>query len=273
MTDQNRKQSHNPSRRDSAVPYASHHAAYRTQKSTPYSAGRTQGHEAKAQARTHQARMNSVRTNSARMNPQDEYWARRSSAQRSAAYSTAHPSARSVQADSRRFSGGSLAEPSRTVRQHDKQAATNKRSLAARFKSKSTLAKVLLIVFSVLFVALLIATGILCWNQWLRFDDRADFQGTWQMEGTTTSFVITNSEIQLTSEVAYSYELDTFNKTIAFSFGNLEGGGAYAFSPDRTELIITEADSEHEGATIPSKLIKLTNADGSKVVRELEGSQ
>ena len=154
---------------------------------------------------------------------------------------------------------------SRPVRRHEERIQPA--------KTKSTRSKVLLVVLSVLFVGLLIATGILCWNQWLRFDDHADFQGTWQTEGTTASFVITDSEIQLTSEVAYSYELDTFNKTIAFSFGNLKGGGSYAFSPDRTELIITEVDSEHEDATIPSRLIKLTNADGSNVVHELESSQ
>ena len=163
-------------------------------------------------------------------------------------------------------------KPSKQSSQRHSRKPPEKRSLHERFKSSSLWSQVLIIVFSVLFVALFIATGILCWNQWLRFDDHKDFQGTWQMEGITASFVITDSEIQLTSDVAYSYELDTFNKTISFSFGNLEGGGSYAFSPERTELIITEGDSQHEESAIPSKLIKLANSDGSPVVRESESS-
>ena len=149
-----------------------------------------------------------------------------------------------------------------------KRRSSKKLSLSERFKASSTRSKVFIIVFTVLFVALLVATGLLCWKQWFRFDDNKDFQGTWQVEGTTASFVITDSEIQLTSDVAYSYELDTFNKTISFNFGNLTGGGTYAFSPDRTVLIITEPGSEEGGSSIPSKLLKLTNADGSAVVHE-----
>ena len=148
----------------------------------------------------------------------------------------------------------------------------SKRSLSERIKNASTRSKVFMVIFALLFVALLVATGILCWNQWLRYDDHKDFQGTWQIAGTKTSFVITDTEMKLTDEVAYTYELDTFNKTISFSFGNLSGGGSYAFSPDRADLIITESNSGSDGSSVPSKLTKLLNADGSTAVHDDESS-
>lgn len=159
----------------------------------------------------------------------------------------------------------SQGQKSEKVSETKKRSVKHKRTLSERFKSASTKSKVLIVCFAILFVALLVATALLSWNQWLRYDDKADFQGTWQVEGTQASFVITDSEIQLTSDVAYSYELDTFNKTITFAFGNLTGQGSYAFSPERNTLIISEVDASNEGSTIPSKLVKIANADGSAV--------
>lgn len=113
-------------------------------------------------------------------------------------------------------------------------------------KQRKKLSKKFVIVAAVLAVVLVAATSVLAWNQWLRYDDAADFQGAWLVEGTTQSVSITESEIQMTEEVAYSYALDTFAKKITFSFDNLTGEGTYVFSPERTTLVITENDPESE---------------------------
>lgn len=111
-------------------------------------------------------------------------------------------------------------------------------------------------IVSAVLVALAVATSLLAWNQWLRYDDAADIQGTWRVEGSTATFTITDSQIQLTDEVSYPYTLDTFAKTISFSFGNYEGGGSYVFSPERDVLTITETAPDADGGTATTTLVK-----------------
>ena len=96
-------------------------------------------------------------------------------------------------------------------------------------------------LFAVLlvFAGLLVAFGIF---RWQTYDDAADIQGTWHHEGTAMPVTITADEIQLTDDVAYRYVLDPEAKTILFRFGNMEGGGRYRFSLDRTELVITDGE-------------------------------
>ena len=60
----------------------------------------------------------------------------------------------------------------------------------------------------------------------------------------------------MNSDVAYSYSLDTFNKTISFSFGKYSGSGSYAFSPDRTTLVLTEENPDAEQGKASTKLVK-----------------
>ncbi len=121
---------------------------------------------------------------------------------------------------------------------------------------KSRVSRKVVIAIAAVLAAIAIATAVLAWNQWLRYDDAADIQGTWRVEGSTATFTITDSEIQLTSEVSYPYTLDTFGKTISFSFGNYEGGGSYVFSPERDVLTITENESDAEGGTATTTLVK-----------------
>ena len=111
-------------------------------------------------------------------------------------------------------------------------------------------------IVSAVLVVLAVATSLLAWNQWLRYDDAADIQGTWRVEGSTATFTITDSQIQLTDEVSYPYTLDTFAKTISFSFGNYEGGGSYVFSPERDVLTITETAPDADGGTATTTLVK-----------------
>lgn len=81
-------------------------------------------------------------------------------------------------------------------------------------------------------------------DQWLRYDDNADIQGTWVIDGTSQTITITDTDIVMTADVSYPYTLDTFQKTISFSFKQYNGSGSYAFSPERTTLVITETDAD-----------------------------
>lgn len=107
----------------------------------------------------------------------------------------------------------------------------------------------------VVILLLAIGTGLLAWNQWFRFDDTADIQGTWTIDGTTQTITITDTDIVMTTDVSYPYTLDTFQKTISFSFKQYSGSGSYAFSPERTELYITETDAD-SGEEVSTKLVK-----------------
>lgn len=97
---------------------------------------------------------------------------------------------------------------------------------------------------AVIIVVLAVATGLLSWNQWFRYDDAADIQGSWAVEGTNEVITFTDTDIVMTPEVSYPYTLDTFNKTIDFSFKQYGGEGKYVFSPERTTLVITETDAD-----------------------------
>ena len=103
---------------------------------------------------------------------------------------------------------------------------------------------------------LAIATGLLSWNQWLRYDDAADIQGMWVIDGSSATITVTDSEIKMSDDVSYSYSLDTFNKTISFSFGKYAGSGSYAFSPERDTLVITEENPDSEQGKASTKLVK-----------------
>ncbi len=81
---------------------------------------------------------------------------------------------------------------------------------------------------------------VFSWCRWWQYDDAADFQGLWYADGGSSTVTIDAEKINLTSDVSYSYQLDTGAKTITYAFGNLQGQGRYRFSVDRTELVITD---------------------------------
>ena len=107
----------------------------------------------------------------------------------------------------------------------------------------------------VVILLLVIGTGLLAWNQWFRYDDAADIQGTWVIDGSSKSITINETDIVMTDDVSYPYTLDTFQKTISFSFKQYSGSGSYAFSPERTTLVITETDAD-TGEKVSTKLVK-----------------
>lgn len=66
---------------------------------------------------------------------------------------------------------------------------------------------------------------------------------TTQTPATNTSITIDSTSIQITSDVAYTYELDSAAKIINFSFGNKTGSGHYCFSFDRQTLVFIDGQS------------------------------
>lgn len=115
---------------------------------------------------------------------------------------------------------------------------------AAKPVRRARLSRKFVIGAAVIIVVLAVATGLLSWNQWFRYDDAADIQGSWAVEGTSEIITFTDTDIVMTPEVSYPYTLDTFNKTIDFSFKQYGGEGKYVFSPERTTLVITETDAD-----------------------------
>ena len=92
-----------------------------------------------------------------------------------------------------------------------------------------------------LFVVL--AVALVCgftWLRWFSADDASDFRGTWYLAGTSTPIIITEDRIHLTDDVSYKYTMDTGDKTIEFTFGNLAGSGRYRFSLDRNQLALVD---------------------------------
>lgn len=157
--------------------------------------------------------------------------------------------------------GNEHAMPEAEKARESKDPSTIKRKGFSGVKRKSSSAKRkglsrrFLIGSLVVIVLLAIGTGLLAWNQWLRYDDNADIQGTWVIDGTSQTITITDTDIVMTADVSYPYTLDTFQKTISFSFKQYNGSGSYAFSPERTTLVITETDAD-TGENVSTKLVK-----------------
>lgn len=157
--------------------------------------------------------------------------------------------------------GNEHAMPEAEKARESKDPSTIKRKGFSGVKRKSSSAKRkglsrrFLIGSLVVIVLLAIGTGLLAWNQWLRYDDNADIQGTWVIDGTSQTITITDTDIVMTADVSYPYTLDTFQKTISFSFKQYNGSGSYAFSPERTALVITETDAD-TGENVSTKLVK-----------------
>lgn len=131
-------------------------------------------------------------------------------------------------------------------------------------KKKRRVPLALKIVLAVLFVGIIVAGGLLTWNYLFRYDDTADIQGQWKIEGSNASIVITDSEIRLTDSVSFGYELNTFEKTLKYRYANFEGVSGYVFSPERDVLTLTDMNTEPDesdtgGADQSMRLLKVSN--------------
>lgn len=87
---------------------------------------------------------------------------------------------------------------------------------------------------------MLLAAGLFSWNRWFRYDDAADIQGEWKDAANKATLVIDGSHMKITSDVSYTYTIDTFQKTITYTFGSSKGWASYRFSDDRKTLVIEE---------------------------------
>ncbi|MGI6105829.1 MAG: hypothetical protein ACOYD7_06555 [Raoultibacter sp.] len=103
--------------------------------------------------------------------------------------------------------------------------------------------QVVLTIFLVIIVGM---ASLFAWDRWMRYDDAQDFKGEWiyTSEGSSVPVSIDADRIAFSSDVKFPYRLDTWGKTVDFSFTDLSGGGVYRFSLDRQTLYIAEDASE-----------------------------
>ncbi len=106
-------------------------------------------------------------------------------------------------------------------------------------KKMSTIKKVLL-AFLLLIICAGTILGIFSFGRWLSGDDKKNFEGVWKVHNTTTILAFTQNEIVLNADTSYAYHIDSFAKTIDYSFGNAQGKGRYWFNKDKTILVITD---------------------------------
>lgn len=132
------------------------------------------------------------------------------------------------------------AEASQKKRAQEAESAQN----LARIRKMRR--RIIVSVVTLILVALCVAASFFCFDRWFAYNDKADFQGTWKIEGKDATVNITKDYIELTDEIAYRYRLDPNTKTIKFSFGEFDGEGYYRFSLDRNQLSITDGRQESE---------------------------
>ena len=97
-------------------------------------------------------------------------------------------------------------------------------------------------LFAFLILAAVAWASFFAWDRWGRYDDHADIQGEWYVDGTAALVTIDENAIHLDEHVAYAYELNEHDKTIKFSFGSWEGQGRYRFSDDRRRLLVIDGE-------------------------------
>ena len=143
------------------------------------------------------------------------------------------------------------SRPAQSSKQHSVRSAKKKRRIPLPLK----------IVLVVVLVAALAGGGFLVWDYLFRYDDAKDFQGQWKIGGTNSSIVITDSEIRLTDSVSFGYELNTFEKTLTYSYASFTGKSSYVFSPERDVFTLTDMNTApDEGDTDQSMhLLKVSN--------------
>lgn len=135
------------------------------------------------------------------------------------------------------YSRGNAAERLKSKRRSDVKAHDN---------------KVIFIGASIFVGIILVVSLVMSWNMWWRYDDAADIQGTWTVQGSNNTVKITDSALYLTDTLFYDYTLDTENKRITFTFEDKKGEGVYSFSDDRNTLTIAEENTSTSDDTDPS---------------------
>ena len=73
-------------------------------------------------------------------------------------------------------------------------------------------------------------------------DDASDVQGTWTIENSNKQILINDTEIRMSDDVIFTYEIDDASKTITEFLADKTGKVHYVFSKDRTELVLIDQD-------------------------------
>ncbi len=134
-----------------------------------------------------------------------------------------------------------------TVGAQPQRAGETPRVSQAAKRKKRRIPRSLKVVIAIVLVAIIGAGAFLTWDYLFRYDDVQDIQGQWKIEGSNNSIIITDSEIRLTDSVSFGYELNTFEKTITYTFVNYSGVGSYVFSPERDVLTFTDMNTDEGG--------------------------
>lgn len=165
-----------------------------------------------------------------------------------------------VSAATRATAAEEARSPQRTRGRTSAQAASAKATKRRRWPLRVLLAVIALSV---------VVVGVFAWDRWLRYDDTSDFQGTWFIDDSAKGVVIDGKAIKLTDNVKFSYQIDPFAKTIAFSFGDKANTGRYRFSADRKQLVVTEGSS----FTALSTLFEDIALNWQDLTRAVQGEQ
>lgn len=129
----------------------------------------------------------------------------------------------------------------------DEEAPKDKKKRKRLSVNPGTIRIVVFALIAFLVLAAIAWASFFAWNRWGRYDDHADIQGEWYVEGTAALVTIDENAIHLDEHVAYAYELNEHDKTIRFSFGSWEGQGRYRFSDDRRHLLVIDGEFDGMG--------------------------
>lgn len=144
----------------------------------------------------------------------------------------------------------------RPARSASRKATEREKAIVRGRKRKAAWA----VAFSA-FAIVVVTSGLLFWNAYLRFDDAADLRGEWQVSDASMTMVIDASSIKMPDALVYEYELDTWEKTISFSFEDLSGKGTYRFSSDRKGVAIQEGEGENASVVT---LVKVSDDESAE---------
>lgn len=134
-------------------------------------------------------------------------------------------------------------QPKERTAEEARSQAVKRIQAAARNLRRSKL-RTALITAAVVVLVVVIIGGVLYWNRCIRYNDKADMQGTWYVAGSVVPITIDDDAIHFTDDVSYTYSVDPAEKTIDVSLALMEGKSYYRFSNDRQYLVIAKDDSE-----------------------------
>ena len=163
---------------------------------------------------------------------------------------------------------------------------TDRAAPAKKPRKKRVWLRVLIAVVVTLLLVAAALAAVFAWDRWYRYDDAADIQGKWYPAGSLAAVQIGPDEISFDAETAYSYTIDTHEKTITYTLGPLQGKGHYWFADDRTTLVVEDGEDfssrdtaladlgrmvANLGATIGGGAPELPEGDGISVfTREVD---